>query len=63
MYFYLLIDLDFKLNNINFTHTLKLRLIPQEFRRKMIVLLDTSDKDPLHSQKKNFVNKRRLAFL
>ena len=45
--------------------------IPQEFRRKMIVLLDTSDKDPLHShcyqvndcQKNNFVNKRRLAFL
>ena len=38
---------------------------------KMIVLLDASDKDPLHShcyqvndcQKNNFVNKRRLAFL
>ena len=38
--------------------------IPQEFWRKMIVLLDTSDKDPLHShcyqvndcQKNNFDN-------
>ena len=46
-------------------------VIPQEFRRKMKVLLDTTDKEPLHShccqvnacQKNNFVNKRRLAFL
>jgi hypothetical protein len=45
--------------------------VSEEFRRKMIVLLDTSDKDPLHPhcyqvndcQKNNFVNKRRLAFL
>ena len=42
--------------------------IPQ---KQMTVLLDTSDKDPLHShcyqvndcQKNNFVSKRRLAFL
>ena len=45
--------------------------IPKEFRRKMTVLLDISDKDPLHShcyhvndcQKSNFVTKRRSAFL
>ena len=44
--------------------------IPKEFRRKMTVLLDISDKDPLHShcyhvndcQKSNFVTKRRSAF-
>ena len=45
--------------------------VSEEFRRKMTVLLDISDKDPLHShcyhvndcQKSNFVTKRRSAFL
>ena len=45
--------------------------VSEEFRRKMTVLLDISDKDPLHShcyhvndcQKSNFANKRRSAFL
>ena len=45
--------------------------VTAEFRSKMLVLLDTSDKDPLHfhcyqvndCQKNIFVNKRRLAFL
>jgi hypothetical protein len=45
--------------------------VSEEFRRNSEELLDTSDKDPLHShcyqvndcQKNNFVNKRRLSFL